>query len=146
MTNRKIVIVAIGAIVAVMIVAGLTVWIGITRSPKTVTNFVFFGIGDATTEKFPLEKGTLWLVITTCGENRQHCSIRLIDNGEDEFIFHTVLNVADVGEGGTPQGMIYEDIRKGDYRFDIKADCRWTISVIQPVPENREFFIQPEFF
>jgi len=146
MTNRKIVIVAI---VAVVMVAGLTVWISTarfpkTRSPKTVA-FVFSGgIGNTTTGKFPLEKGQLWFVVTTCGKNHQHyCSIWLIDNEEDKVIRHMErVHHLNGAEPAKPRlsGTIYDIEKQGDYRFDIGANCGWTISVIQPVPENREFF------
>jgi len=144
-TKTMVGLIIIVAIVAVVIVPQLIIWISMSRSyaretgfgtVAEATNLTFFGTGNTTTEKFPLEKGQVWLGIKTHGENRHHCSIKLINIEEDKIMF--ITNV-DAVEPGSSSGSIRDIEKQGDYRLEIKADCRWTIIIEQPVPENPQY-------
>jgi len=170
MTNRKIVIVAI---VAVMIVAGLTVWISMNRFSRTLPepNYTFSGTGDGITGEFPLEKGQAYFTVKALDENG-YCYPKIvyitnkevdIDKLVEKEVSYTfdengvmMLKAGDelVGEINYWDSMglrvyDYKEDRsaseiikipnQGNFMFHVLSNCRWTISITQPVPENQKF-------
>ena len=159
MTNRKIVIVGI---VAVMIVAGLTVWISMTRFSRTLPepNYTFSGRGSLdnfviTISKISLEKGpamfnveihgnesSVWLLDVIDDKSAVtfiNDGLAFIDNKTGMVVYE--MNVypegeyPNIGDEGSDCKVI--DIKKqGDYGLAVWGNCKWTVSITQPVPEQ----------